>query len=342
MAGSAEEADYFARRKAWPRHGFTLVELLVVIAIIGVLLALLLPAVQAAREASRRCDCTNRLRQFGLALQSFHAAHNRFPHPEATLDPGGLTFKAAPQVRLLPYFEESLLHDLYDQTLPWNVQSSRVAQTSLATFLCPSSTAEPVFQEPLLGPGGLNLPCGEKFAALQYVFSKGSTDAWCASGEVTPQLRGMFEINQRVGFKDLTDGASHTIAMGEADTSAAICHGPACTEAVEGRAAQQAWLSGAPGYDVLIGQGFVIGSGFATTAEPLNKSPVTNSFIAVAGLGDCRSSAEGGPHGTSNYRSAHPGGGNFLMADGSCRFENDAISTETYRSLSTLQGGESE
>lgn len=324
------------------RRGFTLVELLVVIAIIGVLTALLLPAVQAARESARRSDCTNRLRQLGLALQNFHTSQNRFPHPTATAGAGGLTFAPAPQVRLLPYFEEQSLQRLYEQSLPWNLQSSQVAQTIVEPFLCPSSDFEPVFEEPLLGPSGMNLPCGERFAALHYAFSKGATDAWCISGEVTPHLRGMFELNREVSLKDLTDGSSHTLAMGEADAGAPVCHGPGCREAVEGRTARQAWLSGTPGYDFLVGQGFVIGSGYASTVEQLNKSPTTNSYVAASGMGDCRSSEEGGPHGTSNFRSAHPAGGNVAQADGSCHFLSNEIATAVYQAKSTIQGSELE
>jgi hypothetical protein len=112
----------------------------------------------------------------------------------------------------------------------------------------------------------MNLPCSDRFAALHYVLWNGAIDAWCVSGEVTPQLRGIFEPNERVHFKDMLDGSSRTIAIGEADTGTSICHGPGCHDAIEGRMAQQAWLSGAAGYDFLVGQGFVVGSGYASTA----------------------------------------------------------------------------
>src|SRR5262249_41622874 len=128
------------------RHsGFTLVELLVVIAIIGVLVALLLPAIQAAREAARRSSCTNNLKQFGLALHNYHDTLKVFP-------PGGIV-KTSPTTRnfpsssvyvsvhamLLPFFEEANLKNLYDNNRPWQLQRPDVAATAVPVFVCPSN-----------------------------------------------------------------------------------------------------------------------------------------------------------------------------------------------------------
>lgn len=320
------------------RHGFTLVELLVVIAIIGVLVALLLPAIQTARESARRADCLNRLKQFGIALYMHHDSYGQLPCLKAKLDAGGLEFESGPQIKILPYLEETALRQAYNDAIPWNLQSPEVARMPVASFLCPSSAGEIMFTNEILGPGGLDLPSGDTYAALQYVFSKGATDAWCESGNVSDLLRGLFEVNRKVKFKDVTDGMSHTLAMGEGDTAATICHGPKCSIPLEGTKAGQGWLTGSPGYDFLVPTGFVVASVYASTVEPLNKIPVTNSFIAVAGMNDCRSSDYGGPHGTSNFRSAHPGGGGFLMADGSCHFIADDIALTTLQEMSTLQG----
>lgn len=325
--------------------GFTLVELLVVLAIIGVLVALLLPAVQAVRESARRTQCTNNLKQFGIALQSYHVTHQRFPGINATPVPSGLNFSSAGHVELLPFLEQDALQELYDFSKPWNQQLPDVASTVLGSFICPSSSAERVIVEPLLGPAGLNFPVGDTFAVNHYVYSKGATDAWCLSGEVEESLRGLFELNRVARIRNVTDGTSHTYAMGEADTAPLICSGAQCTSPYTGpsgtRMALQTWISGEPGYDVLVPLGFVSGSAYASTAEQLNKSPVTNSAIALSGLGDCRASFDGGPHTTSNFRSAHSAGGFFLFADGGVRFVTEDIEAANYRHHSTIQGSES-
>ncbi len=119
--------------------GFTLVELLVVIAIIGILVALLLPAVQAAREAARRTTCKNNLKQLGIGLHLHHDVHKEFPaaqEPAFTLNHSWMT-------RILPFVEEQALHDMYDFELRWNqgtnLQVTRMDRGNLAVQLCPTS-----------------------------------------------------------------------------------------------------------------------------------------------------------------------------------------------------------
>jgi len=132
------------RHPTW-RTGFTLVELLVVIAIIGILVALLLPAVQAAREAARRIECGNNLKQIGLALHHYHQALE-------TLPPGGIilpddTRRGSMHVRLLPYIEQQVIYDqidfsrnIYSQT---TADGTRFAAVKLATYVCPSDQQGP-------------------------------------------------------------------------------------------------------------------------------------------------------------------------------------------------------
>src|SRR5579871_2149683 len=137
------------------RNGFTLIELLVVIAIIAVLMALLLPAVQQARESARRSQCTNNLKQIGLALHNYHEVHNSFPpsyltYSNAVMGFPGADSNTAPYgdtgpgwaalAILLPYMEQSNLYNSINQDVPcWDPTNARVAQTQIATYLCPSA-----------------------------------------------------------------------------------------------------------------------------------------------------------------------------------------------------------
>jgi prepilin-type N-terminal cleavage/methylation domain-containing protein len=140
-------------RRAWPptqgtlrgqatRTAFTLVELLVVIAIIGILVALLLPAIQAAREAARRTQCKNNLRQIGVAMHSFHDAQRKFPMGGLEWRPFGNTTKRqlAWSLFLLPYVEEANLFKRIDCTKPFDHADNAAAAASiLNVYLCPSS-----------------------------------------------------------------------------------------------------------------------------------------------------------------------------------------------------------
>src|SRR5687768_14240334 len=106
--------------KMSPRKGFTLVELLVVIAIIGVLVALLLPAVQSAREAARRTQCTNQIKQLGLAVHNFHDVYQIFPaSQDQRRNPAGATVGSSWVTRVLPFIEQQALHEKYNYDQPW-------------------------------------------------------------------------------------------------------------------------------------------------------------------------------------------------------------------------------
>src|SRR5262245_18660185 len=133
-------------RKISPRYngirplGFTLVELLVVIAIFGVLVALLLPAVQAARESARRSQCVTNLRQVGVALQNYESAKRVLPYGSDYYDvTAGPTFKATWAALILPYLEEQSLYDRFDFTLPMrNAKNQLARETPVSTYICPS------------------------------------------------------------------------------------------------------------------------------------------------------------------------------------------------------------
>jgi len=193
-----------------PRHshrpGFTIVELLVVVAIIATLVALLLPAVQSAREAARRTQCSNNLKQLGLALHEYHNTHQRFPAGVVAESDSAKSgdFRDGDHsgfALLLPFLEQQNLHDLYDFASPWRSDNNRTArQTRLNVFLCPSSGSE-VPQD-----GGVT------GAPIDFAFSKGPRAYLCAEAAGG----GMFDINSRVRIPEVTDGLSRTFAIGEA------------------------------------------------------------------------------------------------------------------------------
>lgn len=330
------------------QRGFTLVEALVVIAVVGLALALLLPAVQTAREAARRLECANHLHQFGIALASYHEALRTFPPAlVAGFDLAGFDEYAGAHSMLLPYMEQTNLHSLYDPNRPWYRQSPRVAQTVVPIFVCPSVNQANPSEMPLLAnnPG---ISTGAVYALTNYLFCKGPNDAWClAPAMVSADERGMFDVNFAMSDSGIRDGLSSTIAMGEGAGGPAwpLCFGPGCGTAAPATPAGQKphadvpWLASTIYPDFVAGSGFLASSNCGCTLEPLNKHPVTHSMVAVASISDCRCSRNGGAHHTSNFRSAHPGGGNFLFADGSTHFLQQSVDMTIYARLSTVAEG---
>lgn len=184
------------------RSAFTLVELLVVIAIIGILIGMLLPAVQAVREAARRTQCKNNLKQLALAAINYESALERFPPGVTDNDDNLQDAMHSGFVFLLPYLEANAVFDRYDQSLDWKSPGNlALAQSYRPPFLaCPSSPSE-VTQH-----GGFSAP------ASDYAFSKGPT-AYLYNGGTG---LGMFDVNSRTRFSDIRDGTSTTLMFGEA------------------------------------------------------------------------------------------------------------------------------
>jgi len=393
------------------KRGFTLVELLVVIAIIGVLVALLLPAIQAAREAARRSKCTNNMKQFGIALQTYHDSLKTFP-------PGGCMpvksemrsndLFSSLHTMLLPYFEEEGLKSLINPKTDWQHQNSIIDPTKgpnfavvpatvIPVFNCPSSDGENPHEDKqltsvfLLGVSG-SYKNGQLYGTTHYILSKGLYDGWTKYGQKVPkQLRGMFDINWAVPIRKITDGTSKTIAMGEgadgsnweitgmqfgqisditqrykpvAVTNQGLPYKPWCP-----------WICGQVAFaDVVNTSVALYESGpYASTIEPINKNPVTNTIACNSetagvekslslpqeqpnqpyrggpgsGIANPNGSAwfdsnNGGGSGgcTSNFRSDHSGGAMFLFVDGSVHFLNEDISPTLYQQLSTIAGEE--
>ncbi len=153
-----------------PRRGFTLVELLVVIAIIGILVSLLLPAVQAAREAARRTQCANNLKQLGLGLHSYHGVHNRLPWGNAY--PGGIMATVSWAAMILPYIEQQGHYEQFDFSKDMNHAANLQALAlPVVTFTCPS---DPLSREPILY--GRCTCCG--FGAVQKSWASGTPALW--------------------------------------------------------------------------------------------------------------------------------------------------------------------
>ncbi|MBN2293393.1 MAG: DUF1559 domain-containing protein [Pirellulales bacterium] len=195
------------------RNGFTLVELLVVIAIIGILIALLLPAVQAAREAARRMQCTNNLKNLGLAMHNYHGALGSFPPGFETINSAGNVAGGwAWAVYLMPYIEQSSLKDSLSPTkykldeVTSNPDLLKMLQTNLSIFECPSSPLQPLRE--FLGPGSAMV------GTSNYTGCRGFFNISGGNHSIWPN-NGVLYGDSSVRIRDITDGTSCTFALGE-------------------------------------------------------------------------------------------------------------------------------
>ena len=183
------------------RSAFTLVELLVVIAIIGILVSLLLPAVQAAREAARRMQCSNNLKQLGLALHNYESAHKRFPA-------GRNELRHSPHSSLLPYIEQTNAANLIDFRVRWDHPNNAVAAaTEIPIFHCPS---DPISTVP------------NAWGSTNYRSNQGSGILWGLPPSDPsdpnfgmPKPDGVLIPNLYLSFRDITDGTSNTAVFSE-------------------------------------------------------------------------------------------------------------------------------
>jgi prepilin-type N-terminal cleavage/methylation domain-containing protein/prepilin-type processing-associated H-X9-DG protein len=338
------------------RRAFTLVELLVVIAIIGVLAALLLPAVQNARESARRTQCINNLTQLGLALNNHHAAQNKLPpgsdsksYPEDPTHPHSF-YRWSALAHLLPYLENQALHSLLDLSVPMYMPGSGYPISEpnrpgiahlVPGFLCPSDLGERVKD----GMGPTN-----------YAACTGS-----GSGGGTPfDTDGIFYVNSATTFADILDGASNTVAFAESllgqDTP---------------RDADSAFVGATPerSYKFVLSfsatpdltdfkcsgsQNFNSAAatgndprGFAWCSGEYRCATYNHYYLPNARDFDCIASVTTDPtpppekprlysaFGWRTARSAHPGGVNALYADGSCRTIDDSMDPPIWRAAST-------
>ncbi|MFO0868992.1 MAG: DUF1559 domain-containing protein [Pirellulales bacterium] len=315
-----------------PRRAFTLVELLVVIALLGMLVALLLPAVQQAREAGRRSTCLNQLKQIGLALHSYHAAFDVFPpayvastsHPQrdtATFDgPPGYGWGQL----LLRHLEQGPLADAFDSRLPcWDATHALPAATTLPVFLCPSATGE-------RGPFDVRSSSGAilaRFGRSHYAANAGQEEPWGLTlADYEGVADGPLYRNSRTRSSDVLDGLSHTVFIGEHSSILS----------------SKTWVGVVPGAAVCPNQPGRFPRttcDHAATLVNVHSGPASDEIDPLTGFAPIHPPNSPLCHVCQMY-AEHPGGAHVLLGDGSVRFVSEMIHQPTWAALSSRAGGE--
>lgn len=325
------------------RVAFTLVELLVVIAIIGILIALLLPAVQAAREAARRMSCTNNLKQIGVALHNFHSAHKKLPvgSPSKTCPDypsiPDWQYRWGPLAMLSPFMEQYNAYDALNMEVPLyghtgiykgpgfgvHPDNQGPVGTPIGFLFCPTDRMEKVQED----YGATNyLPCWGRGAPT-------------SSGTAAFDTDGSFRQTHAVRFADITDGTSNTAAFSESLLSlsgsghtltddnkdqvmVSLRSGTLSEQVCSQLGSNVSTYRGARWVD-----GFVLYTAYYHWLPPNSEipdcgvvSPIRSLWIAA--------------------RSRHPGGVNVALCDGSVRFVSETIEIEIWRGLGSRNGGE--
>lgn len=318
------------------RHfGFTLVELLVVIAIIGILVALLLPAIQAARGSGRRAKCINNLKQIGVALHNHESSQRNFPPLGDYLSAGNSVYWSV-HTRLLPFADEAALHDLIDYQQPISSQLG-VAKVRVPYLLCPS---EPNDRERPDGPTFIHYP-------LNYAANAGF---WLMYEPPHGRGSGVFRTNRSTQVAEITDGTSHTLGMAEVKTFTPYLRDGGQPTAASTPPPNLPGEVGQYGGEFKIDSGHtewvdarVHQTGFTTTFAPNTVVPFTADGQTYDI--DFNSMREGRSTTAPTFavvtsRSHHAGGVNALLMDGSARYVASSIDQGIWRALGSRSGEE--
>lgn len=315
------------------RDGFTLIELLVVIAIIGILVGLLLPAVQASREAARRMNCSNHQKQCALALQNYHSTFKQFPGIGSDS-----TSAFSILAQILPYAEKAELQDLIDFESPIyrggyasrsiHPNNEKAAGTLVPMFRCPSDPQEDRFTE--FDCDGAS---GQFYRGTNVVTCTGSgrDNSW----DLRSKTDGLFYYDSQTKFRDILDGTSHTVVFSETllgngmtlpnrpvqhqDAVAWVGHGFATNPDVEALAKGPVWAwYGYRGYAWISGKAY--SSTFSSYLPPNPKHPDVSQLS----------------YGWFSTRSHHNGGVNVALADGSVRFVTESVDLELWHNAGSI------
>ncbi len=295
-------------------RGFTLVELLVVIAIIGILIALLLPAVQAAREAARRMHCANNLKQMSLAVHNYLDANRVFP-PAALWGYAQGKWGVSLHMAITPFLEEQARLDFFDLSLSTD-ESGNIDQSTRmpAVYACPSDGAP--FMD--IFTTATPLACSH-YAGI--MGSKTISSVPSGGSEGPYATDGLFYPNSRNRTKDATDGLSKSLALGERLNNL------------------RAWSKGSA-YDVNPTTELGVVSA-KNVVYPINADPRKVCYARIEG--QTVLNCPGGRTCLFNdlfFGSYHPGGAQFAMGDGSVHFIAETIDMPTFQALATIAGGE--
>ncbi|QDU11894.1 DUF1559 domain-containing protein [Gimesia aquarii] len=320
-----------------PRRGFTLIELLVAISIIALLIALLLPAIMQAREAARRTQCRNNLKQIGLALHNYHASHKSFPIGARSQSGFGLSFWPG----LLPALDQGNLYQQFDHDsiqnglplLPWVRNGPLLDGVIIQTMRCPSSPLDEThpmgffrhMQPSYVGISGASNEDGFKADRVSPCCAPISPPDGILSAD------GVLIPNANIKSRDITDGTSNTIVIGEASNFVLDNNGD---KQHVGGAFPMSWVTG------------TFGNGTPPHYEPTNLAfppPCFNiTTIRYSPNSSYDQPGVHNNHGPNNpLASAHEGGVMVLLADGSVRFISENINLTTLKQLAVRDDGQS-